>query len=333
SAVFLLRGFTLAALAVAAAWTLARDLYTRRAITRLAVDLAQAPRAGTLEADLAAALEDPDVEVAYWAPGTRRYLNGDGREVQPRALDGRSATPIVRHGEPVAVVVHSRSTVTADLEAVLGAATRLAVDNERLRAEILAQVEDLRASRARIVEAGDHARRSLERNLHDGAQQRLLALCYELRLARDQADRDSGRLAMLTLSCDEGQAALASLRELAHGIYPVVLADAGLGPALLSLAEDPEVPVPVELVGTVDRRFPEPVERAVYLFIVEAIDHVASTGSDHVEVSLVCDDDRVRVMVGPTSAMPGAEMSDRIGALGGTVDLHHGVLRAEVQCG
>ena len=123
--------------------------------------------------------------MAYWLPGSRRYVDHSGRPVDPHASGARSVTPIVRNGEPVALVIHDQALSAAlDLEREIGTAARLAVDNERLRAEVLAQLEDLRASRARIVEAGDAARRRIERDLHDGAQQRLLALSYELRLAR-----------------------------------------------------------------------------------------------------------------------------------------------------
>ena len=136
----------------------------------------------------------------------------------------------------MALVIHDAALSGArELEREIGAAARLAVDNERLRAEVLAQLEDLRASRARIVEAGDSARRRIERDLHDGAQQRLLTLSYELRLARAdaEADGDEALAPLLAVDGEEVQAALAELRDLAHGIYPAILTEAGLGPALV----------------------------------------------------------------------------------------------------
>src|SRR5205814_4787205 len=133
--------------------------------------------------------------------------------------------------QEVAIVNHTASV--AELEPELRAAIRLALENERLQAEVLAQLRDLRASRTRIVETSDAERRRLEHDLHDGAQQRLLALSYDLRLARAAAEADGGRevATLLASAGDEAQAALGELRELAHGIYPAILAGAGLARA------------------------------------------------------------------------------------------------------
>ncbi len=199
-------------------------------------------------------------------PGSQAYVDAEGRPVHEPAAGARATTPIVRNGEPVAVVIHDRALPGAqELEREIGAAARLAVDNERLRAETLAQLEDLRSSRARIVEAGDSARRRIERDLHDGAQQRLLTLSYELRLARAAAEAagDIRLAAELAASSEEVQAALEELRELAHGIYPVILTEAGLGPALETLADG--APLPVEVGKLPGERFPAAVERAAYV--------------------------------------------------------------------
>ena len=121
----------------------------------------------------------------------------------------------------------------------IGAAARLAVDNERLRAEVLARVADLRASRARIVATADGTRQRLERDLHDGAQQQLLAASFELRQACSSAaaSGDAELAARLTDASEQAQQALTELRDLAHGIYPAILTEAGLEPAVRSLAE------------------------------------------------------------------------------------------------
>src|SRR5439155_3673120 len=149
----------------------------------------------------------------------------------PLAENGRAVMTIERSGHPIALVAHDATLVDGSrLDREIGPAATLAIENERLQAEVLAQLEDLRASRARIVETGDAERLRLERDLHDGAQQRLLALSYDLRLARAaaEADGDAELVTLLATAGDEAQTALGELRELAHGIYPAILAEAGL---------------------------------------------------------------------------------------------------------
>ncbi len=155
------------------------------------------------------------------------------------------------------------------------------MENERLQAELVAQLGELRASRARIVETAGAERRRLERNLHDGAQQHLLALSYDIRLARAGAAADGDTAAQMTLATaiEETQGALQELRELAHGIYPAVLAEAGLAPALATLADT--APLPVQILRAGDRRYPAPVEAAAYFAVAEAIGDAARRGADH----------------------------------------------------
>jgi signal transduction histidine kinase len=213
-------------------WAVVRTWVQRRAVARIATSLGQAPPPGSLQAALAQAVGDPELQIAYWLPDSRRHVDASGRPVaEPAAGPGRAITALVRDGRRIAVVSHTAAL--PDLEHELGAAVRLALENERLQAEALAQLDQLRASRVRIVETGDNERRRLERNLHDGAQQRLLALSYDLRLARAQAqagdDPQTGSL--LTQATNQAQAALGELRELAHGIYPAILTEAGLAAA------------------------------------------------------------------------------------------------------
>ena len=174
-----------------------------------------------------------------------------------------------------------------ELERALGSAARLAVENEALRAEALAQLRELRDSRARIVEAGDAERRRLERNLHDGAQQRLLALSYDLRLARAgaAADGDEQLVALLDAAGGETAAALDELRELAHGIYPAILTEAGLAPALETLAD--EAPLPVELGDVAPARQPPAVETTAYVAVAEAIEDAARRGATFLAARVV----------------------------------------------
>ncbi|MET0557707.1 MAG: sensor histidine kinase [Solirubrobacterales bacterium] len=150
----------------------------------------------------------------------------------------------------------------------------LSVENEQLNAELRAKVEELRASRARIVEAGYAERRRVERNLHDGAQQRLMALTMNLRLARDKLAEDPGATGeLLDEAMEELSAATAELRELARGIHPVLLSERGLRAALGGLAE--RSPVPVELTATPAERLPAPIEMAAYFVVAEALTNVA----------------------------------------------------------
>jgi signal transduction histidine kinase len=150
----------------------------------------------------------------------------------------------------------------------------LTVENEQLTAELQAKVEELRASRHRIVEAGYAERRRVERDLHDGAQQRLMALTMTLRLARERLDADPASSAeLLDEAMEELGAATTELREFARGIHPVVLSDRGLGAALSGLAE--RSPVPVEIAAAPEERLPMPVESAAYFVVAESLTNVA----------------------------------------------------------
>ncbi|HEV8164831.1 MAG TPA: histidine kinase, partial [Actinomycetota bacterium] len=302
-------------LAAGLVWAAVRIRVQRRAVARIATSLGQAPAPGSLQAALAQAVGDPDLEIAYWLPAAQHYVDANGQPIaQPIAGPGRAATALVRDGRQIAVISHTAAL--PDLERELGAAVRLALENERLQAEVLAQLEDLRASRVRIVETGDAERRRLERDLHDGAQQRLLALSYDLRLARAQAaaDGDSQIGSLLTQATGQAQAALDELRELAHGIYPAILTEAGLGPALATLAD--AAPLPVEVRDAAQGRYPAAVETAAYLLVTEALDDAAGRDASHATVSVARDGGRLVVTVEDDGTDRTAEMvqlADRVG--------------------
>jgi PAS domain S-box-containing protein len=213
----------------------------------------------------------------------------------------------------------------------------------RLNAELQARLEDLAASRARIVAAGDVERRRLERNLHDGAQQRLVALSLALRLALARLDADpAAARAILAGAGDELALALDELRELARGLHPAVLTDRGLPAAVDALAA--RSPVPVEIAEVPGERLPEPVEAAAYYLIAEALTNVAKyAGASAVGVRVAARDGRVLVEVsddGAGGADPAAGtglrgLADRVEALGGTLEVtsppgEGTVLRAEM---
>jgi signal transduction histidine kinase len=185
----------------------------------------------------------------------------------------RAATFLTHEGRPVAVVVHDAAlNYDAQLMQGVSAVARLAVVNERLAAEVQAQLAEVRASRARIVAASDAERQRVERNLHDGAQQRLVTLSLQLRLLRDELDGDAEHTPMVDAALDELGVALKELRELAQGVHPSVLTDHGLAAALEFLAERAPLPVTVSAPGD---RYPAAVEATAYYVAAEALTNVA----------------------------------------------------------
>jgi signal transduction histidine kinase len=188
---------------------------------------------------------------------------------------------------------------------------------------------------ARIVETADAERCALERDLHDGAQQRLLALSYDIRLARASAEAngDSTTAIALDRAVEETHNTIEELRKLARGIYPAVLTEAGLGPALETLAD--EAPLPVKIVNADDRRYAATAEAAAYFAVTEVIDSAARRGADHATVSLAEHNRRLIVTInhnGRQSPSPTAVLADRVGALGGNVSATSTECRVEIPC-
>jgi signal transduction histidine kinase len=328
-AIFLVRAAALSCLALGLVWSLIAVRRTRAAVGRLAAELGAAPAPGSLRAALARSLGDDDLEVAYWLPRQARYVDASGAPVEPRTDGDRAATTIARGAERLAVVVHDRALYGSEtLERDIGSAARLAVDNERLRAQVLAQLADLRAARARIVETGDAERTRLERDLHDGAQQRLLALSYDLRVVAD-----AQHAGLVAHAVEEVQVALAELRELADGIYPAILGSAGLGPALETFGDSS--PLPLEVARVPGGRYAAPVETAVYLTVTEAASDAAVRGAGWVRVQVDERDGMLTVEVDDDVGrltLP-LHISDRVGALGGRVlEREDTGVRVEIPC-
>ena len=247
----------------------------RSAVADLVVELERTPP-GRVRDALARTLGDPSLELALWLPERKSYVDSQGQTLElPAPSSDRAVTVLGPAEAPVAALLHDPVLLErrALLEAA-GAAARLALENERLQAELRAQLAELRTSRTRIVQASDDERRRLERNLHDGAQQRLLSLGLALQLARAQMEPEAnGAFELLAEAEDELRAALDELRELARGIHPAILTDQGLAAAVRSLAERSRVPVTI--VALPERRLDEPVEAAAYFLVSESLANCA----------------------------------------------------------
>jgi signal transduction histidine kinase len=331
--IFVASSAALILLAAGLLWSVVRVRAQRHAVVRIVANLDEAPPPGSIQAALGRALRDPGLRIAYWLPG-ETFVDAGGNPVSdPASSPGRVATRLVRSGRTIAVISHSGAA--GEVEAQIGPAVHLGLENERLQAEVLAQLRELRASRARVVETADGERRKLERDLHDGAQQRLLAVLYDTRLARATADNhhDSATAAILARAVEETDDAIADLRELAHGIYPAVLAEAGLGPALETIADN--APLPTEILCGEDRRYPAAVEAAAYFAVTHAIEDAARRGADHATVTVSRRDGKLVVAVAHNACghpSPTAAVADRVGAIAGKVTTTDTACQLEIPC-
>jgi signal transduction histidine kinase len=305
------------------------DLSGSRGVRVLMAELGDRPGRGDLRDGLARALGDPALELAFWMPELRRYVDADGAPAELPAEDDsqRTVTEVDHHGEHVAAIVHDRAQDAGTVRAA-GAATALLLENHRLDAELRARLVELQASRARLVEAADDERRRLERDLHDGAQSRLVALALNLRLARMKESDGSETAALLDASIDELGVSLRELRDLARGIHPAVLSERGLEPAVRALAA--RAPVPLEVVGRTAGRLPAAVETAAYFVISEGLTNVSKySHAERATVRVERVDGRLVVEVsddgiGGADAGDGSGLrglSDRVAALSGTLEV------------
>ncbi len=309
-----------------------RDRMARSAVADLVVELGDTPAPERMREALAGALGDPTLDVVYWSTGSGRHVDRDGSPVDfDHDAGGRAVTLLERDGRPLAALLHDPALAEdPGLVPAVGAAVRLAVDNERLAEEVRAQLAEVQASRTRIVEAGDTERRRVERNLHDGAQQRLVALSLALRRAQAQAREgaDPGLTETLETASDELQTALAELRTLARGIHPAILTEAGLGPAIRSIARELAVPVAVHL--ELPDELPDAPAAAAYYVVAESLSNVAKySEATTVDVTAKKMDGELLVEVAddgiggadPTRGSGIRGLSDRVAALGGRLDV------------
>jgi signal transduction histidine kinase len=306
-----------------------RTRMARAGIADLVVEMGQTPTPARLRDALANALGDPSLRVAYWEPSGNRFVDAAGAPVElPDDGTGQAVTMLERNGVREAAIIHDAILLEdPGLIASVAGAMRLAVENDRLTSEVEAQLQEVRASRARIVEAGDLERRRVERDLHDGAQQRLISLSLELRVARN-ALGDNGDPAVrrsLDRAAEEAIAALSELRDLALGIHPLILTESGLGEAVESLADRTAVDV---LVDIGSERYSPAVEGAAYFVISEALANVSKYANatkatvrvrgvaDHMTIEV--DDDGIGG-ADPHAGSGLRGLADRLAALDGTI--------------
>jgi signal transduction histidine kinase len=299
-------------------------------VGRLVASLGEPLGPGELRDALSRALGDPSLELAYWLPESEQYVDEKGRRVElPGRGSGRAASPVSVEGRPVAAIVHDPLVLDdPDLVDAVGAAAALALETGRLDAELRARVEELRESRARLLAVGLAERRRMERNLHDGAQQRLVSLALDLRLARASMREDPERAEELLDGVgEELSRALEELRELARGLHPAVLTDRGLEQAVRTLAT--RAPLPVEVDARIGE-VPEAVELAAYFVVSEALTNVAKyAAANRATVRVGRDDGSVLVEVSD-DGVGGADpahgsglrgLGDRLSALGGKLEV------------
>ncbi|AMB57747.1 sensor histidine kinase [Microterricola viridarii] len=288
------------------------------------------------QAILADTLRDPSLRVYWWEEPESRYVDSHGRAATPSVAgmgEHRQGAllPINTPDGPLAVIRHdSALSENANLLDAVSTALRLSVDNGRLRDELEATLREVRESRLRIVDAGIEARRQLERDLHDGSQQSLVALALRLRMAAGRAEQlgQHDMAADLDAALEQLSAALKQLRELARGIHPTSLTVGGLATAVPELVA--HSPVPIEMRLVIDRRPPAVVEATVYFFVAECLTNIAKyaeaqagrvavTASATELMIEVADDGRGGASLGLGSGLLG--LIDRVETLGGRVEL------------
>jgi signal transduction histidine kinase len=316
-------------------------------VTRLISDLDAPMTADQLSDALAKALGDDTISIAYWVPDRQQYVAPGGLPIQlPTEASGRAVTKVDLDGRPIAAIIHDPA-LRQDSESVraAGRATMLWLEWARVVAERNARLVELRQSRARLVDTADAERRRIERDLHDGAQQRLSALLLHMQLRRrDLADlRDADALLD---DVEQGLAAgLGDLRALAAGILPPVLTDHGLPAAIEELTAG--CPMPIEIVDQTHGRLPERLEAAGYFVVAEAITNVIKHAratrasvrvrTTHDTLIVEVDDDGA----GGADPLQGTGLRglvDRVGALDGTLTCTSPAdggtqVRAEIPCG
>lgn len=330
-------------IALGAAWSWVIRRRTRAQIADLVVELGRSPPRGGLQELLARTLRDPDLTVAYVVDGRDRPVSASGSVVD--IPEGRVETPLLRDGKTVAILVH-RPGLLDDSGVVdeIVTAARMGLDNERFGAQVRARIEDLRASRARIVATSDAERRRLERDLHDGAQQRLVELSLAIGLSRVHASEDAGLRELIDEAQGRTRRAIDELRNVAHGVYPAVLSSDGLAAAIDALRE--HTPVPIVLGELPKVRCSPAVESAAYFVVFDLTGPFATlagvtravvkAGHSQGVLALTVSLEGARTLE-PELESRLLNLEDRIGALDGGMSVQRDhpdglIVRAEVPC-
>ncbi len=306
------------------------ELYVARALQQLAPAIWRALHPGDLSLALSDSFEDPTLRLIFpdqVTPG--RWTGSEGEAASPPSDSGSAFTEVWDGGRVLAGIVHDAALEghTAFTEAV-AAYTLIALQNQRLSDELRTSLREVSASRARILAAADNERRRIERDLHDGAQQRLVALRMRLELAGEAIDEEPQQArARLSALAQELTGALEEIRNLARGVYPPLLASEGLPAALRSAAL--RTPISTTVAATNVGRYSEALESAVYFCCLEAIQNASkyATGATQITIALSADDRTLHIAIrddgagfepGHVTAGAGlANMSDRLAALGG----------------
>jgi len=340
-------GYAFAVVPIAVLTAFLQRRLARGAVAGLVVELGEPRAAVGLAEALARALGDPSLSVGYWFPAESRYVDADGKPVElPEPGSDRMATVVERAGQPVAVLIHDPALQdNAELVESVCAAAGLTLENERLQAELRARLAELQASRARLVEATEAERRRIERDLHDGTQQRLVSIAISLGLLESKMPLGVAQAGPIVHETRESlMAALAELRELTQGIHPTILTERGLSAALDELCH--RAALPAHLRVDLDQRLPDQVESAAYFLVSEALTNAAKhSHASEVRVSAayaggslsveVTDDGIGGAAVGGGTGLRG--LTDRVEALGGTLTVSSPLgrgttVRAEFPC-
>jgi len=347
-------GFALAALVCFAALPyaflagLVRSRYTRAgAVGELIERLSAGEGRGSLRRLLADALGDPSLQLLYWRPRAGQYVSHAGHPVElPAPGSGRTVTEVERDGERIGAIIHDEQLVDEpELVRMVAGSTALALENERLEAELRARVDELERSRSRVMEISLRERRRLERDLHDGAQQRLVALSLQIGMAQKMiADKPALAGRLLDSAREELRVALGELRELARGIHPAILTDRGLRPALEALAA--RTPIPVDLAAMPTERLPPSIEAAAYFVVAESLTNVTKYAHAERASVHIARDNGFAVVEVRDDGVGGADpqigtglrgLADRVAALDGRFEVlsppgQGTIVRANIPC-
>jgi signal transduction histidine kinase len=318
----------------------------RSALADLLLEMRADPAPADLRDALARTLRDPSLTLAYWLPEYETWADVDGRATSPPTAEaGRAITVIDRGGEHVAALMHDASLEDEpELLHAVSAAAGIALETARLHADLAARLDELRGSRVRVIEAGQKERQRLERNLHDGAQQRLVALSLELTMLKKLLDADPEAGTRIDHARDEIALSLEELRDVARGLHPAVVSGHGLAVALESLAA--RATVPVRLNVELEGRLPEALEVAAFYLVSESLANIgkhAQATSATVDVNRCNGEVVVEIVddgIGGADTERGSGLrglADRVEALDGRLrvwtPVGHGTrVRAEIPC-